>query len=73
MENIISVLITKLTNGYSAFSYEAYGVTSSNSIEEAKDDFTELLNKYTDYLMSVGETEKAWELKESKIIYYISL
>ena len=73
MENIISVLITKLTNGYSAFSYEALGVTFSNSIEEAKDDFTELLNKYIDYLMSVSETEKAWELKNSKIKYYISL
>ena len=73
MENIINVLIEKTTNGYSAFSNEVSGVTYANSIQEIKENFTEVIDMYIDYLNEQEDYNKARILNNSEIKYYLEL
>ena len=73
MENIINVLIEKTTNGYSAFSNEVSGVTYANSIQEIKENFTEVIDMYIDFLDEKGYYTKAKMLNNSEIKYYLEL
>ena len=73
MENIINVLIEKTKNGYSAFSNEVAGVTYANSIQEIKENFTEVINMYIDFLDEKGDYTKAKMLNNSEIKYYLEL
>ena len=73
MENIINVLIEKTKNGYSAFSNEVAGATYANSIQEIKENFTEVIDMYIDYLKEQEDYNKARILNNSEIKYYLEL
>ncbi len=73
MENIINVLIEKTKNGYSAFSNEVAGVTYADSIQEIKENFTEVIDMYIDYLNEQEDYNKAIILNNSEIKYYLEL
>ena len=73
MENIINVLIEKTKNGYSALSNEVAGVTYADSIQEIKENFTEVIDMYIDYLNEQEDYNKARILNNSEIKYYLEL
>ncbi len=73
MENIINVLIEKTKNGYSAFSNEVAGATYAKSIQEIKENFTEVIDMYIDYLKEQEDYNKAIILNNSEIKYYLEL
>lgn len=70
----VEIVLEKSTTGYSAFSKDLPGLTTSgDSIEEIKENFKEVIELQADYLKDINKEDQADELLKADLIYYLDL
>lgn len=70
----IKVILERSNTGYSAYAENVEGIfTAGDTIEEIKENIKEVIGYQVEYLEEKGEKEKADNLRNAALKYYIDL
>lgn len=70
----VKLILEKSSTGYSAYSEDIPGaVTAGNTIAEIKENYKEVLELLAETYQEKGETEKAQELRNVEVRYFMDL